>query len=364
MATSDIINKLFNIKTCFEGLEDVAKENSDSLNAAFVRPAFFDVSSVMYRFLYAKGDEYCRLAGDSDTLLVCYVCCDILSDISDACSSLGCSPILCFDSVYSFRKEMIFPAYKEGRRSGTKTPQLERVLSLRGDVVKMLRTFFCPSLKVQYFCVWGFESDDLIAWFVRTLKEPRDVLGTCPFKESVVIVSSDHDLHQLVFDGVFLGDVSTGILCSSRMIENHTGIHPRDVVAAKCVGGCASDAIPGIPGCGEKTVAEFLTKRSFDVTLRKARENLNSISAEDTLNRNLTLIRLPLDVPDLGLRLPAMRINKSIWPKKGISDALVSKLVAVGVKEDRIPYFGDVRKPRSQTIIPTCEWRRKESSQI
>lgn len=363
MAAEEMIGELFSTAFRFDDVEAVANENAESMNAAFVRPAFFDVSSVMYRFLYAKADEYCRMAGDSDTLLVCYVCCDIISDISDACSTLGCAPILCFDSVHSFRKEIIFPEYKSGRRSSLKTEQIERVLSLRGNVVTMLRTYFCPAMKLQYFCLWGYESDDIIAWFVRSLKEPRDVLGTCPFKESVVIVSSDHDLHQLIFDDVYLGDVSTGILCSSAMIEKHTGIHPRDVVAAKCVGGCASDAIPGVPGCGEKTVMQFLSSRNFDVKLKKARENLNSFDGERILRRNLKLIRLPLCVPELDLVVPHMRINKRVWPNKGIPDVLAKHLVDIGVREERLPYFGDVRKPKSQSVIPTCEWRKKESNE-
>jgi hypothetical protein len=99
MAAEEMIGELFSTAFRFDDVEAVANENAESMNAAFVRPAFFDVSSVMYRFLYAKADEYCRMAGDSDTLLVCYVCCDIISDISDACSTLGCAPMLCFDSV-------------------------------------------------------------------------------------------------------------------------------------------------------------------------------------------------------------------------------------------------------------------------
>ena len=113
MAAEEMIGELFSSAFGFDDVEAVANENAESMNAAFVRPAFFDVSSVMYRFLYAKADEYCRMAGDSDTLLVCYVCCDIISDISDACSTLGCAPILCFDSVHSFRKDIIFPEYKK-----------------------------------------------------------------------------------------------------------------------------------------------------------------------------------------------------------------------------------------------------------
>ena len=112
----------------------------------------------------------------------------------------------------------------------------------------------------------------MIAALVLGLKQ-QPLFGGPAYNKPVVIVTSDHDLHQLLIDGVFLADVATGILCTGEQVTKHTKLgNQRMWYWPSVLGGCASDAIKGVAGCGEKTVAEVLEKRNFDVKLKKSQE--------------------------------------------------------------------------------------------
>ena len=71
--------------------------NAAVLDAARVRPAFFDVSCMLYRLLYAKADWYCNKAGgtghEADRRLCHLVCIDLINDMADACRHFACGPV-------------------------------------------------------------------------------------------------------------------------------------------------------------------------------------------------------------------------------------------------------------------------------
>ena len=326
--------------------------NAAALTAARVRPAFFDVSCMSYRLMYAKASDYCKEAGSDDVRLAHRVASDVLCDIADACRNFACAPVLAFDSFLRKRSE-IYPEYKKGPR-GTqkKTAHEERVISLKGEVYKLLATVYAPTYKVQGFCVHGYESDDIIADLVLGLKQPGED-GKAAFDGPVVVVTSDGDLHQVLLDGVKLADVRTGVLCDGDAVAKHTGIRPEDVVAAKCVGGCASDNIGNVPNCGKVTVAEVLAKRSADVKMPKARAALGSEEGAAILRRNLRLIRLPYEgfVP--------LRLSEKVWPEPGVPDGAQALLDSNSVPRGTWPSFGDVRAPRPAGAVPFCEYKRK-----
>lgn len=341
--------------------------NAAVLDAARVRPAFFDVSCMLYRLLYAKADWYCNKAGgtgyDADRRLCHLVCIDLINDMADACRQFACGPVVAFDSKHSFRKELLLPSYKEGRREQKKTPSVERVLNLRHEVLKLLREVYCTAYKIQFFCVYGYESDDVIAAFVLGLKQ-QPLFGEPAYNKPVVIVTSDHDLHQLLIDGVFLADVATGILCTGEQVAKHTKVRPEDVVLAKCVGGCASDAINGVTGCGEKTVAEVLEKRSFDVKVKRAKNNLQSKEGLATLYRNWQLIRLPFQPQSANLAeaFPLLKLSKKTWPAAYVPDVIRTIAGGMGIPETSLPMFSDITLPRPLGAIPVCEWKRKSET--
>lgn len=351
-----ILEEIFAPRPFFD-TDGVGPLNADALREARARPAFFDMSCLVYRMIYAKADDYVRRLGGDVHRISHAVASDVMCDVADACRNFACAPVLAFDSTRSIRAQAIYPEYKAGRGSSKKSANEETVLSCKNRILAFLYGVYAPGYKIQTFRVNGYESDDIIAALVLGLKQRDPVDGECAYDKSVVIVSSDHDLHQIVGDGVFFADVKTGVLCTAKEIEKHTGIGPQDVVAAKCVGGCASDNVGNVPGCGEKTVAEVLLKRTFDVSQRKAREALNSLIGEEILRRNLTLIRLPFegDPP-----LPKLRLSAKVWPKPGVPENMAVTLNANGVPRSAWPSFSDITLPRPEGAIPMCSYKPNE----
>lgn len=320
--------------------------NATILTTAGVRPAFFDVSCLMYRLIYAKADEYAKFTDEQIPHLLAV---DTLRDITDACRNFACAPVLTFDSKYSLRKQE-FDGYKAGRGGQRKTVEQERVLGHKNEGLLLLRTVYCPSYRVQTYLSHGYESDDIIAGFVLGLKQ-RGFMENAAFDGYVVVVSSDHDLHQLLLDGVYWADVTQGVLCTGNDVERHTGIAVADVVASKVIGGCKSDAVPGIPGCGEKTVEQVLSGRTVDVRLKRARDAMLSDEGARIAERNLRLVRLPYD----GYQ--PQRLCRDIWPRVGVPDDAGALLDSLGIAWERWPSFGDVTAPRPVGSIPMCAWK-------
>ena len=198
-------------------------DNAAALEKSRVRPAFFDVSGLVYRLSYAKAAEYCRRCGTDEDRIAHAVAADVMSDVAAACRTFCCGPVMCFDSRRSVRQETVYPEYKGGRGESKKTPSQERVLNCKPEVVRLLRRVYCPGYRVQGYCCHGFESDDVIASFVLGLKQ-HGFMEEPAYKKPVVIVSSDHDLHQVVTDGVFWADLATGVLCTEEDLFKHTKI--------------------------------------------------------------------------------------------------------------------------------------------
>ena len=331
--------------------------NAGVLRAARVRPAFFDVSCLAYRLMYAKADDYVKRCSARPERIIHAIAADVMADIADACRNFACAPVLAFDSRRSLRQQAEYAEYKGGRGMQKKTANVEAVLACKLDAITLLKQVYAPGYRVQGFCVNGYESDDIIASFVLGLKQSTGTEGAqCAYGRPVVVVSSDHDLHQIVGNGVLFADVTTGVLCDADAITKHYGIAPCDVVAAKCVGGCKSDHVGNVPSCGEVTVAEVLAKRTFEVSQRKAREALNSDAGAAILRRNMRLIRLPYegDPP-----LAPMRLSARVWPSSGVPDDMAAMLDGNGVPRSSWPAFADITLPRPEGAIPMCAYKKK-----
>ena len=327
--------------------------NASVLKGANVRPAFIDVSCLIYRFIYAKAKEYAKASDVGDIPFAIAV--DVVRDIADMCGRYSCAPILCFDSSVSLRKK-IYVGYKSGRREGIKDEDVALCLSMRKEAAKVIRCELAPAYCIQCYIVSGYESDDIIASFVLGLKPP---VGEQPYEERVVIVSSDGDLHQLVNNGVYWADVCRGVLASSEELYKHTGMKPSDVIVSKVVGGCHSDAIKGIPQCGRKTVGEILAGRNIDaVTFTKARESLSSPEAVETALLNMRLIRLPFE------GMPNLRLSRKTFPVVGVPDGLRDIAALHGMNVSKLPCFTDYHLGKQITNsgvrLDVCPWKRKE----
>lgn len=140
--------------------------------------------------------------------------------------------------VTSFRNEL-YPAYKEQRE--LPPPELEAQLKACQAVSR--------ALGLATFADQRYEADDLIATLARPLVRKE---------HSVVVVSSDKDLAQLVGDHVTFHDFARGTRLGREEVIERWGIRPEQIVDWIGLAGDSVDNIPGVRGVGPKTAVALL----------------------------------------------------------------------------------------------------------
>jgi DNA polymerase-1 len=153
--------------------------------------------------------------------------------------------IVTWDAGSSGRTE-VYEEYKAQRRS---RPDLLR--EQWPHLEPLVEAFGYRNLKVE-----GFESDDVIA----SLTERAKAAGL-----SVMVVTGDRDLFQLVDDGrvkvmaTSRGITDTKVYDRQGVIDRY-GIPPELIPDFYGLKGDTSDNIPGVPGIGDKTASQLLQR--------------------------------------------------------------------------------------------------------
>jgi DNA polymerase I len=191
----------------------------------------------------------------------------------------------CFDGGHK-RRRAIFPDYKLRPKS---TPEEDAARKILRGQMRLLRKDYLPMMGFQnIFWAKGFEADDLIASLCkRTLRD----------KDRGIIVGADHDLYQLLDDDVDIFDPRKKKIYTVKDFTQEFGIPPRHWAAVKAIAGCRSDAVPGIPGVGEKTALKYILGDLPDhsAAFRKI--------VYHPWQKNLKLVELPFDgTPKLKLQ--------------------------------------------------------------
>jgi DNA polymerase-1 len=143
----------------------------------------------------------------------------------------------------------------------------------------------------------GFEADDLIASYARA---GRDAGYT------VIIVSSDKDLMQLIEPGISMLDPLKNRALGEAEVREKFGVDPEKMIDLQALAGDSTDNVPGVPGIGVKTAAELLgiygdleqlLKRAEEIKQPKRRQNLIDHADMARISRDLVTLRqdLPLD---------------------------------------------------------------------
>jgi DNA polymerase-1 len=114
-------------------------------------------------------------------------------------------------------------------------------------------------LPVQTMIYDGIEADDTIAYLT---KHNESDLGN-----EVVIVSTDKDFLQLVSDKVKVFSPTKKKLYDRQMVFDEYGIWPENLLLYRTLDGDKSDNIPGIRGCGIKTLLKRFPELSEDRTI-------------------------------------------------------------------------------------------------
>lgn len=201
-------------------------------------------------------------------------------------------------SRHSFRTEE-YPEYK-GTRDATPEEFKGQVELIR----EVLDAMGIVSLSRE-----GFEADDILATLAYR---------ACNDGATVLVVSGDRDSFQTVTDNVTVLYPGTGPGDLRRMtpqaVEEKYGVPPHRYPEIAAIVGETSDNLPGVPGVGPKTAAQWINKYDgLDNLLARAdeiggkrgaalREHMDDVVRNRRLNRLLTDMDLEVSPSDLARR--------------------------------------------------------------
>ncbi len=150
----------------------------------------------------------------------------------------------------------------------------------------IIRAMGLPLLMVE-----GVEADDVIGTLAQQATEQQ--LDT-------LISTGDKDLAQLVNDHVTLINTMSDSRSDRQGVIDKFGVTPEQMIDYLALVGDSSDNIPGVPKCGPKTAAKWLSEygsidgiiANADGIKGKIGENLRSSLEQLALSRQLTTIKL------------------------------------------------------------------------
>jgi DNA polymerase-1 len=133
--------------------------------------------------------------------------------------------------------------------------------------------------------------------------EADDVIGTLAYRYGkeleVVIVTGDMDELQLVDDHVKVYTMRRGfsdtVLYDRAAVEAKYGVTPEEFVVYKALKGDTSDNIPGVPGVGDKTATDLVSKyKTLDGIYDHLDELKSAVRKKLEENRKLADLSLEL----------------------------------------------------------------------
>lgn len=202
-----------------------------------------------------------------------------------------------FDTQAPTFRHIEFEAYKATRVEAPADlyPQLPKVKEI-------LAAFNIPVFEVD-----GYEADDIIATITNYITNSSKLL-------SVIILSTDRDVFQLISDGVkvYTPGRKAGqlVIFDREKVIKKYGVVPEQITDWKALAGDHSDNISGIPGIGPKTAADLLSKfgsvegiyqnlnqvpEKIRIKLANNKELALQAKALVTLDRNVPLGEFSLD---------------------------------------------------------------------
>lgn len=190
----------------------------------------------------------------------------------------------------TFRREQ-YPEYKANRAASP--PEFKGQVELIKDVLDVLG--------IRHASLEGYEADDIIAtWATRAAAAGVEV----------TILTGDRDSLQLVNDRITVlyprKGVSDLVAMTPAAVLDKYGVTPKQYADVAAMRGDSSDNLPGIPGVGEKTAANWLNQygdlenlvRHAGELKGKVGESFRANVSQALLNRQLT--ELVRDVPGIS----------------------------------------------------------------
>ncbi len=127
----------------------------------------------------------------------------------------------------------------------------------------------------------GYEADDILGTLAKNCRITDN---------SCVIATGDRDSLQLISDNtkVLLAATKMGrpeiINYTKEALFEKYGLEPKEMIELKALMGDSSDNIPGVPGVGEKTATELITKYH---SIEYIYDNIDTLEIKDSLRNKL-----------------------------------------------------------------------------
>jgi DNA polymerase-1 len=179
-------------------------------------------------------------------------------------------------------------AYQEYKITRKPTPEALKIqLPVLKDIIS--------AYGIPIFEIPGYEADDVLAYLAIKGK----LQGLNP-----VIVSSDKDILQMVKEGILVYNPQKDIYFNAQKVEEIYGIKPHQFADFLALTGDQTDNIPGVPGIGEKTARELITKfgsleeilTNTDKLPPKVRRAIEDNKENLLLSRELARLKLDIDL--------------------------------------------------------------------
>ena len=193
--------------------------------------------------------------------------------------------VWCFDRDSTKRKRL-FPTYKASRMTDLEDASVvEARRDLRRQLSDLENGWLPAAGYANVLSREGYEADDVIAQLCNQLSRRG---------EESIIVSSDHDLWQMLGEHVSMLDPK-GRLFTVADFRAAWKLEPEQWVDVKALAGCKSDNVIGVPRVGERTAAKHL--RGI-LGRGVSRDNIGVAERDGRLDLNRRLVKLPF--PGVG----------------------------------------------------------------
>jgi DNA polymerase-1 len=167
--------------------------------------------------------------------------------------------LIAFDKGRSTKRLAIDPEYKANRHKPSDKPKTAMDDAFSTEFKPQMATFMNLCLKsgIPFMSLEGVEADDIIATAALKHKEVFD---------KIVIVSADHDLHQLIRPNIIVVKPSISYkdidaeLYDVEAIKNEWGVEPERLSEIWALMGDKGDNVKGIPGIGPKKAMKLIAE--------------------------------------------------------------------------------------------------------
>lgn len=212
--------------------------------------------------------------------------------------------VCCWDmGSKTFRTEML-PNYKANRSAPPEEliPQFDRIKEI-------MDIFNIPNVGLV-----NYEADDCIGTLAREYAVANEVL----------ILTGDHDMLQLVDDGIQVAIMKKGqgnydVFTQENFLEKK-GIVPRQVIDMKALMGDSADNYPGVKGIGEKTALKLVQEYE---TIDNLLENIDQLpkGVQTKIKTNLDMLHLSRELAEIKCDVPInCTLEDALWDcDKGIT---------------------------------------------